>query len=140
MLNRYLRHGRDSEQWMESVLLLKLLLKCMQPIKHSSQYELITSNQAALIEAVNDELYETKQDKNDIASQIATLKAHFAQMMEDYGYEVVTDGRHENSQDDPTEDSAEDAEKELQQIKQQTAIAQPCMANESLWSGASFVL
>lgn len=124
MLNRYLRHGRDSEQWMESVLLLKLLLKCMQPIKHNTQYELITSNHAALIEAVNDELYETKQDKNDIAAQVATLKAHFAQMLEDYGYQVVVDGNHETPQEDLIEDSTEDAEKELEQIKRQTAIAQ----------------
>lgn len=124
MLNRYLRHGRDSEQWMESVLLLKLLLKCMQPIKHTSQYELITSNHAALIEAVNDELYETRQDKNDIAAQIATLKVHFAQMIEDYGYEVVVDASHEAAQGDLIEDSIDDTEEELQQIKQQTAIAQ----------------
>ena len=34
MLNRYIRHGRDSQQWMQSVLLLKLLLKCMQPIRY----------------------------------------------------------------------------------------------------------
>jgi len=32
MLNRYLKHGRDSTQWSESVQLLKLLLKCVQPI------------------------------------------------------------------------------------------------------------
>lgn len=124
MLNRYLRHGRDSEQWIESVLLLKLLLKCMQPIKQPSQYELITSNHVALIEAVNDELYETKQDKNDISAQVATLKAYFSQMLENYGYEVVTDESHESSQEDLIEDSTDDAEKELQQIKQQTVIAQ----------------
>ena len=96
----------------------------MQPIKHTSQYELLTTNHAALIEAVNDELYGTKQDKKDIAAQIATLKAHFSQMIEEYGYEVVVDANHETPQEDPVDESIEEAEKELQQIKQQTIIAQ----------------
>ncbi|MBE9568677.1 MAG: DUF1631 family protein, partial [Proteobacteria bacterium] len=44
MLNRYIRHGRNSEQWMQSVLLLKLLLRCMQPIQFKSQYTMIKDN------------------------------------------------------------------------------------------------
>ncbi|RUM54265.1 MAG: hypothetical protein DSY86_03625, partial [Marinomonas sp.] len=41
MLNRYIRHGRTSEQWIEAVLLLKLMLRCLQPIQYKSQYELV---------------------------------------------------------------------------------------------------
>lgn len=128
MLNRYLRHGRDSTQWMQSVLLLKLLLKCMQPIKHSSQYNLIKNNHAALIEAVNDELYETKQDKNDIASQVATLKSHFSQMIEGYGYKVVTTDNQAISTDELIDESIDTTEEELQQVKQQTEIARQKIA------------
>ena len=90
MLNRYIRHGRDSQQWMQSVLLLKLLLKCMQPIRYPSQLKLVQNNHMALIEAVNDELYETQQDKESIKAQIATLKSHFLQMIEEYDLDLVT--------------------------------------------------
>ncbi len=89
MLNRYIRHGRNSEQWVQSVLLLKLLLKCIQPIKYSSQYNLVRENHMALLQAVNDELYDTQQDKNDIANQMAELKSYILQMIDDYGFKLL---------------------------------------------------
>lgn len=123
MLNRYLRHGRDSSQWLQSVLLLKLLLKCMQPIHYQSQYNLVKSNHMALIEAVNDELYETQQDKDDIATQVTELKEYFLSMIDEYGLKIVDEDDNEISNEELLDDSSEDTEEELQQIKQQTEIA-----------------
>jgi len=128
MLNRYLRHGRDSDQWMESVLLLKLLLKCMQPIRHQSQYKLLESNHAALIEAVNDELFATQQDKNDISTQVETLKSHFSKMIEDYGYKVVSNENEEITETELLNDSTDNKEETLQEIKDQTNIAKQKIA------------
>lgn len=128
MLNRYIRHGRDSEQWLQSVLLLKLLLKCMQPIRFQSQYNLVKSNHMALIEAVNDELYETQQDKNDISTQVAELKEYFLSMIDEYGLQVVDEDNNELSDEELVEDSSDDAEEELQRIKQQTELAKQKIA------------
>jgi hypothetical protein len=128
MLNRYIRHGRESAQWIESVLLLKLLLKCMQPINFPSQYHLVKNNHMALIEAVNDELYETRQDKNEIAEQIATLKSHFIKMLDDYGYKIVDENNQEISEEELIDETAEDTEEELHRIQQQTAIAKQKIA------------
>lgn len=128
MLNRYIRHGRESAEWVESVLLLKLLLKCMQPIRYPTQYTMVKNNHMALIEAVNDELYETQQDKNEIATQIENLKSHFLKMIDEYGYKVVDENNEEITEEELIEDSAQDTEEELQQIQQQTEIAKQKIA------------
>ncbi len=128
MLNRYIRHGRNSEQWVQSVLLLKLLLKCIQPIKYNSQYKILKKNHMALLQAVNDELYTTKQDKNDIAKQMAELKSYFSQMIGDYGFKVVDGNKNSISEEPVDETSADTTEDELEHVKQQTNIAREKLA------------
>lgn len=86
MFNRYIKHGKESYQWLESILLLKLLMKSLQPIEKNSQWEFLNSNHSALIEAVNDELYETSQDKEDIESRMSLLNNTFLSMLDEFGY------------------------------------------------------
>ena len=128
MLNRYLRHGRDSAQWVQSVLLLRLLLKCIQPIQFQSQYKLLKENQMALIEAVNDELYETQQDKDEIATQIASLKLHFTNMIDEYGLKIVDEDNDEITEEELIDDSSDGSEEELQQIQQHVETAMQKLA------------
>ena len=128
MLNRYIRHGRNSQQWVQSVLLLKLLLKCIQPIKYSSQYNLLKDNHMALLQAVNDELYDTQQDRNEIANQVAELKAYLLQMIDDYGFKVVDENDKEVSAEVLIETSMDTTEDELEHVQQQTKIARQKLA------------
>ena len=128
MLNRYIRHGRNSEQWVQSVLLLKLLLKCIQPIKYASQYKILKKNHMALLQAVNDELYTTKQDKSDIAKQMAELKSYFLQMIDGYDFKVVDEKENNISEEPVGETSADTTEDELEHVKQQTNIAREKLA------------
>ena len=123
MLNRYIRHGRNSEQWVQSVLLLKLLLKCIQPIRYRSQFQLIEDNRKALLQAVNDELFETQQNKNDIKSQISELKAHFAELVKEYDLTIVDENDNAISEQEMLKESTENTEEELQKIQQVTDIA-----------------
>lgn len=128
MLNRYIRHGRDSQQWMQSVMLLKLLLKCMQPIRYPSQLNLVKSNHLALIEAVNDELYETQQDKNSIKDQISNLKTYFLQMIEEYDLKLVDENNVEITEETLLDEETEGTEEELQQIQDQIETAKQKIA------------
>ena len=128
MLNRYIRHGRNSEQWVQSVLLLKLLLKCIQPIKYASQYKILKKNHMALLQAVNDELYTTKQDKSDIAKQMAELKSYFLQMIDGYDFKVVDEKENNISEEPVGETSADTTEDELERVKQQKNIAREKLA------------
>jgi hypothetical protein len=127
MLNRYIRHGRNSEQWVQSVLLLKLLLKCIQPIRYRSQLQLIEDNRNALLQAVNDELFETQQNKDDIKSQISELKAHFVQLVSEYDLTIVDDNN-EIVEEEVLDEQTDNTEKELQKIQQVTDIAKQKIA------------
>ena len=131
MLNRYIRHGRNSEQWVQSVLLLKLLLKCIQPIKHRSQFRMIKENHTALLEAVNDELYETQQDKDDISCQIDELKTLFLKLIDSHDLKVVDDEDNAISDEELIDDSSDDTQKELDNIRQQTETAKEKIAQLS---------
>ncbi len=91
MLNRYVRHGKDSQEWVESALLLKLLVNCLQPIKNRTQWQILKNNHLPLVDAVNDELYETQQDKVEIEDQVAKLKQTFLKMLDDYGFKMVSE-------------------------------------------------
>jgi Protein of unknown function (DUF1631) len=124
MLNRYIRHGRSSEQWVQSVLLLKLLLRCMQPIRFQSQYKMIETNHSALLEAVNDELYATQQDKDEISVQITQLKTHFLQLINDYNHKIVDEDSEAETitEEELINDSNDGTVEELEKIKQQTEI------------------
>ncbi len=131
MLNRYIRHGRDSQQWMQSVMLLKLLLKCMQPIRYQSQFNLVKNNHMALIEAVNDELYETQQDKDSIRDQINTLKSHFLKMIEEYDLQIVDENNEQITEESLQEGTTEGTQEELQQIQEQIETAKQKIAQLS---------
>ena len=131
MLNRYIRHGRDSEQWVQSVLLLKLLLKCLQPIKYQSQFEMVRSNHLALLEAVNDELYRTQQNKDDVSGQVEELKSLFLKMIDRSDLKIVDASNDEISEEELVASSTEDTEEELKNIKKQTDVAKEKIAQLS---------
>jgi hypothetical protein len=89
---------------------------------------MVKNNHMALIEAVNDELYETRQDKTEIAEQIATLKSHFVKMLDDYGYKIVDEDNQQISEAELIDETADDTEEELHRIQEQTAIAKQKIA------------
>ena len=91
MFNRHIKHGKESYEWLESILLLKLLLKCLQPIKQKSQWAFLDNNHTALVEAVNDELHTTKQDKKDIDNKLSLLEETFLNMLDEAGYAIEED-------------------------------------------------
>ncbi len=98
MLNQYVQHGKKSNLWMQSIMLLKLLLKCLQPIKSKAQWQMLSNNHEPLVEAVNDSLYETQQDKSEIDIQIETLKATFLEMLDEYGIKIAQEEKDANTE------------------------------------------
>lgn len=89
MVNRYVRHGNESELWTQSSMLCKLIIDMLQPVKHKFQLEQLTNQYKALIEVVNDELYETKQDKTSIDIQLTTLKNTFGRMIDKHAHLMI---------------------------------------------------
>ncbi len=126
MLNNYIKHGKDSQEWVQSVLLLKLLLKCMQPVKDKKQYTLLKNNHAVLVEAVNDSLYETRQDKQEIDSQVSQLNKLFMKMIDNYSFEMPPETNKEEEQ--KARDSLRDSEAKETQYDEKAAAADNIIA------------
>ena len=82
----------------------------------------------ALLQAVNDELYDTQQDKNDIANQMAELKSYILQMIDDYGFNVVDGNDNKMSEEELNETSADTTEDELKHVQEQTEVAKQKLA------------
>ena len=89
MCSRYVNHGKESHEWLVSLMLLKLLMRCLQPIRNEAQWQMLKTNHEPLVEAVNDELYETQQDREEIDAQVNALKQTFLKMLDDFGYKLV---------------------------------------------------
>jgi hypothetical protein len=90
MVNRYLQYGRNSQQWLHSVSLLKLMLKCMQPVRFQSQYDMLKANHTMLVETLQDELYATRQDQQAISGQLSLLATHYSRLLETYNHNEIS--------------------------------------------------
>ena len=128
MLNRYIRHGKNSTEWMQSILLLKLLLKCLQPVHYKSQYNMIKNNHFALIEAVNNELNETKQDKKDVNDHVISLSSYFIRRFDSTGFKEGYHGEINLTEGELTSSSTSDTDEELLNIHKQGIIAKQKIA------------
>ncbi|MBT8439330.1 MAG: DUF1631 domain-containing protein, partial [Gammaproteobacteria bacterium] len=136
MCNRYIQHGKESSEWFISIMLLKLLMRCLQPITNKAQWEMLSNNHGPLVEAVNDELFETQQDREEIKAQIDVLKRIFLKMLDDYGYMLVEEEKtastatnaapyveEENVEAANEEFDNNDHNEEITRIEEQTRLA-----------------
>jgi len=89
MINRYVKYGNESELWVQSSMLCKLIFELLQPVNHKFQLEQLTNQYEALIEVVSDELHETKQDKTGIDVQLVTLKNIFEKMIDEHAHLLI---------------------------------------------------
>ena len=126
MLNRYIQHGKDSNQWLQSIMLLKLLLKCLQPIKSKAQWEMLKTHHEPLVEAVNDELYETQQNKFEVDTQVSALQERFLKMIDEFGYKMVQEEEEASSEN--VIDAADQFTDAIPYVEEEATIA----ANEIL--------
>lgn len=89
MINRYIKYGNESELWVQSSMLCKLIFDLLQPVNHKFQLEELSNQYKVLIEVVSDELYETKQDKTGIDIQLEALKIVFEKMIDEKAHLLI---------------------------------------------------
>lgn len=77
MVNRYIRYGNEDERWRQSSQLCRMIFDLLQPVRQKAQLQELNDQYEALIEAVADALYETKQDKAEIDAQLIALRSVF---------------------------------------------------------------
>jgi len=82
MFNHFLRHGKDSDEWTEIVLLLKQLINGLQVITTKEQWGFHNNETETFAETIKNKLYTTKQDRSIIDASIETLKQTYHKILE----------------------------------------------------------
>ena len=86
MFHCYIRSGKNSKEWNNSVRVLKSLLNSLQAITSHSAWLTLNNSFRARIETVQDMLLQTKQDRDTIAVSIQALADTYQNMLEESEY------------------------------------------------------
>ena len=130
MFHRYARHGKQSDEWNESINILKLLLKTLQAPKSRGEYLSLKDNHMALVHTIDDMLNETKQNKELIHNAIHSLKLTYQNILETSEFKSIaySDGVNkskpldteyqtdENTGPSPIEKALAEAQKKINQL------------------------
>ena len=82
LFHHYIKTGKDSTEWHDTVSLLKLILKSLQPIKSRTEWISVNKHHQSLTDSIKKTLYETKQDRDEIDSAIQALHETYENMLE----------------------------------------------------------
>ena len=81
MYQRYLNHGKDSEEWIDSVTLLKQLIDSIQPPRNLNQLQDLVKNQDNITEQIQQRLIDSRQDKEQINLAILNLQSTYIDLI-----------------------------------------------------------
>jgi len=77
MFGCYLKFGKSSYEWQESIDILKIITKSLTPIKTHGEWHSLKNNYHEIVNTVQDKLATTKQSKERIFMAAANLKKHY---------------------------------------------------------------
>ncbi len=82
MFQRFIKYGKDSNQWYEIITLLRHLVYSMQPIKSTEQWTLLYNESAVLINDIEAQLKTTKLSPGSIDASINALREVHTNLIE----------------------------------------------------------
>jgi len=83
MFHRYIKFGKNSDDWRESVKMVYQLIQLLQPIESSQSYYRLNTEKDQLLDTIHNNLLDTKQNPVDIESEINSTFLTFEKMLED---------------------------------------------------------
>lgn len=83
MLHRYVRYGKESKHWNESVDTLRKLVASLRPLRNKADWQYLQDNHMHLVETVSKTLEETKQSKEHVFSAIESLKRTYQKTLDE---------------------------------------------------------
>jgi hypothetical protein len=84
MFHRYIRFGKGSEEWNETINLLRLLLKSIQPINNDDTWSSLKNNHMGIISTLKGTLQKSKQSKESINRSIEGLGTCYKEILDTY--------------------------------------------------------
>jgi len=70
MFHRYIKFGKSSDDWKESVSTVNKLIQLLQPIESSQAYNQLNTEKDEILDTIHKSLLETKQNPTDIENEI----------------------------------------------------------------------
>ena len=87
MYQQYIKFGKDSDQWNESVSTLKLIISSIQKPTSLKELQHIVNRQDDIMQLIQDKLYESKQDIESINLSIYTLSELYLELINSADFE-----------------------------------------------------
>ena len=86
MFHHYIKFGKSSDEWSESVNIVKQLVRLLQPVQSSQAHHFLASEKDPLLDTIQSTLLNTKQDQKEIKSEINNISQIFNDMLKNSTY------------------------------------------------------
>jgi len=86
MFGCYLKFGKSSYEWQESIDILKIITKSLRPIKNRNDWTSLKNNYQEITSTIRSKLSSTKQDKEKTYLATENLKKHYKTTVNDSPY------------------------------------------------------
>jgi len=77
MFGCYLKFGKTSYEWQESIDILKIITKSLRPVKNRDEWISLKNNYQEIVSTIRSKLATTKQDKEKTYIATSNLKKHY---------------------------------------------------------------
>jgi len=82
MFHRYIKFGKNSDEWKQAVISVKEFISLLQPIESSQSYHKLSSERNQVIDNIHAPLLDTKQNPVEIEAQINEVYLLLDEMLE----------------------------------------------------------
>ncbi len=91
MFQRYIRHGKDSDEWNQATAILKQLLNSLQPIATHTQWLYVNRSYEQIVSSIKEQLNDTHQNQVNIDESIKALVSTYETMLRESEYQPQLD-------------------------------------------------
>ncbi|MDH5484544.1 MAG: DUF1631 domain-containing protein [Gammaproteobacteria bacterium] len=95
MFNRFVRFGKESIEWRESVGVLRLLMKTIRPVSSKEEWLALRSIYKGIVSTVRSCLDETRQNKEKIFVAVSNLNNFYLKSLRNSEFSVENDEEEE---------------------------------------------
>lgn len=148
MFHRYIKHGKQSEQWQQASSAARQLIQLLQPIASSQSHFRLQSERTEVLKLIHNSLLQTRQNPLEVETEINQVSTLFETMLEqsnfsdralnqssdsalisDSYYTEVTGEIDSEAELDAMPDPALDFEDEIDPLQEQARLAREKVAS-----------
>jgi len=86
MFHRYIKFGKNSDDWRESVNIANKLIKFLQPIESTQAHSKLDTEKDELLDSIHSSLLNTKQNPVEIETEINNVFLNFENMLKNSAF------------------------------------------------------